>query len=315
MVEEGAVVGHEALEGRVRPVGAPDDAVLVGLDQRPREGRHVVVGRAGQGGDPVGAGELRPALAVAQEGEERLEARMVEAAIGAHVAEMAEGDVDGHGVHGCAQVVEVVDVDEHFEMPAKRREALGEGLHRAHARKGIAALVREVDAHAARAALMQRLEFPVRHVRLDGDDRAIGIADVVEHVHHAGIVGAVDARLREDGPLDAAERVMQRPVVVEGGRRRRVATLRRERIALDGPEDVGVAIDRPARQGEGRRHGRGIGTLAGRVGIGGHERRSLLAMERWWSRMRAGAARSTARNPTSGCRSSITFRRRRGRRA
>jgi len=116
-------------------------------------------------------------------------------------------------------------------------------------------------------------------------------------------------------PLDAAERVMQRPVVVEGGRRRRVATLRRERIALDGPEDVGVAIDRPARQGEGRRHGRGIGTLAGRVGIGGHERRSLLAMGRWWGRMRAGAARGTARNPTSGCRSSIMFRRRRGRRA
>ena len=71
----------------MRPIGAPDDAVGVGCDQRLRKRDHVgVVGAAGRGA--VGAGNLDIGLATADEIKEVGEAGLLEAEFGLRTTKM-----------------------------------------------------------------------------------------------------------------------------------------------------------------------------------------------------------------------------------
>ena len=70
-----------------------------------------------------------------------------------------------------------------------------------------------------------------------------------ERVEDEGVVGAVDARLDEDGAADAVG-VHQPGIVGKRRRDRRVVALRRQRIARGRSEDVNVRVAGPFRQAE-----------------------------------------------------------------
>ena len=210
---------------------------------------------------------------------------MVDAIVGFHVPQVADRNVDGHAVHGAAQILELVHVDQDFQVPAEILDALGEAAHRRDAVERHAALVADVDAGAAHTPGMECLELGVGDVLVDGGDGHELAVHPVDGVQHARIVGAVDAGLGQHGTPDPAQGPVQGEEGLEARVGWRVAARGRQRVLAVGAEDMGVTIDGVRRQFELRGRRIGVGSQARRVFVFGHRwiPSSFNKIRRWRS--------------------------------
>ena len=68
-------------------------------------------------------------MTITKQIEEFLKSRMLERVICLHIPQMTKRDVDRHPVHRRAQVIEFMDMDQDFQVPAHISDTLGEFLH------------------------------------------------------------------------------------------------------------------------------------------------------------------------------------------
>ena len=101
------------------------------------------------------------------------------------------------------------------DMPAERRDAADHPVEDVHVR-GAAKVPHEVEAHAAHAARMQRLQRPLLEGVVDDGDAARRLRRGGDGVEHGGIVGAVAARLHDHGAAEAQVRVQRRQRLLGG---------------------------------------------------------------------------------------------------
>ena len=225
----------------VRPIGAPDDALGVRVDQRPRDAvgfLERVVARC----DPVRRGHLDPAASAAQRAQQLGHARLVRAAVGPGQPHVVDDDGHGRRVDRVGECGDAVEMDEELHVPAERRDQRRGAVERGAHRGGIALPdAREVDAHAARAARIEVAHVVGRRARLQADDRPRAIAQRRDGVERAAVVVAVDARLDDDDARDA-ERVRHREVARQRRLARRVAVPHDRRVPVGRPEHVHVAV-------------------------------------------------------------------------
>ena len=199
-VEQIAVVGH-VRDVRVRPVGTPQHAVGSGLDQRPGERHHVVIRRTA-GAEPLGAGELDPAAVVAEQHEERAERRLVEAAADRDAPHVVEDVRHREAGEHLGVIDEIGGIDVQHKVPAEP----GDALHHRPEALGLgrpAEMLDEVEASAPDAGVVELAELVVAERLVDHRHAGIATASVAESVEHRRVVGAVAARLHENGVLQA----------------------------------------------------------------------------------------------------------------
>ena len=90
-------------------------------------------------------------------------------------------------------------------MPSERPNALNDMVEHVHVRHA-AEMLDEVEADAPDSAVVQRGVVRLGEGRIDDRDPAIAAAAGRDGVEHRAIVGAVAARLNDDGPFDAQDR-------------------------------------------------------------------------------------------------------------
>jgi hypothetical protein len=109
----------------------------------------------------------------------------------------------------------------------------------------------EVEAHAANAGGVQRLQLRIADAALHGGNAARSSACGAQRIDDGGIVRAMTCRLH-DHVAREAEMIAQRKQLVLRGVARRVLALRRERKGVAGAEHVAVRIHRAFGQFEAR---------------------------------------------------------------
>ena len=140
----------------------------------------------------------------------------------------------------------LADVDMELDVPTEAGDAAGE---RVEGRQGQAAPVLAIDANAADAGAIEDVQARVGEIGGNDGDGAETLRVAREGVEDEGVVGAVDARLDEDGAADAIG-VHQPGIVGKRRGNRRVVALRRQRIARGRAEDMDMGIAGPLRQAE-----------------------------------------------------------------
>ena len=104
----------------------------------------------------------------------------------------------------------------------------------------------EIEAHAAHAGVMHRLQFGVADAALDGGDAARSAAGMDERIDHGAVVGAVAGGLHHD-VAGEAEMVAQRVELLLRRIAGRVFALRRERKFGARAEHMAVRVHRACR--------------------------------------------------------------------
>ena len=105
----------------------------------------------------------------------------------------------------------------------------------------------EVEAHAAHAGRVHRLQLVVCDAAAHGRDSARLAVRMRQRIHHRAVVGAVAGGLHDDIAREA-EVVAQREQLLLAGVARRVLALRREGELRAGAEHVAVRVDGTGRQ-------------------------------------------------------------------
>ncbi|MGY4607675.1 hypothetical protein ACVW16_006087 [Bradyrhizobium sp. USDA 4474] len=127
-------------------------------------------------------------------------------------------------------------------MPAAGRHALDRSGEAGAADIGIVdAVGRQIDADAAKAVRMHRVELGFRGVVVDHGHAARGGAAGLDAEQAGGIVGSVDARRDDHHALDM-QRLVQRRHLFRTRRSRRIDAPREERKLFDIAMDVRMAI-------------------------------------------------------------------------
>ena len=150
-----------------------------------------------------------------------------------------------------AQRVDQVEIGEHLNMPAKRRDSRGSPAQRVCRTSGRAgSRGHEIQAHAAHPESVHGFELGVGRRRVDDRDAAGHVAKPPERIDRACVVRAVGTRM-DDHDTRNAEPAMQRRQVLHRSVARGIAPTRRERVAGGRAEDMRVAVACAGGHGEG----------------------------------------------------------------
>ena len=225
----------------MRPVGAPDDAVGIGRDQRLGERDAVGIIRAELRG-AVGAGNLHIGLARLDELHEIGKAGLLDAERGLRAAEMIEHDRHRRGHDQILDRRDHRHVGIDLHVPAARLHAL-DGIR--EPRPGDIRIVDaagcEIEADAANAGLAHQVEIALRRLVVDHGDAARG-RSARRHAEQRGrVVGAVD-RGRDDHHALHVQRLVQRGHFLRRGQFGRIDAAGEEREFRRVGMDMGVAI-------------------------------------------------------------------------
>ena len=251
-----AVVRHVAHVG-VREVGAPEDALRRGGDERLRE-RDGVRERRAVGRDALAAAYLHPRVRTLHQAQQFAERRLVEAVARLHPRHVVDHERHGQPEQHRRELDDVLGVQVDDEMPAHLPDALGHALHDLRLRHALQ-VADEVEAHGADAALVVAAQLGVADVRLDDARATVRPARPRDGVERGVHVDAVAARVDDDGAGDA-EVVVERlqRLLRRVGRRVGPVGVVRERVP--GAEDMAVRVARVRRQPDVRFFGVGVGS-------------------------------------------------------
>ena len=222
----GRLLARRCHRVRMRPVGAPDDAVGIRGDQRRASGDAVgIIGR--EFGGAIGAGDLHIGLARPHQLHQVGEARLLRTEFRLGAAEMVEHDRHGRGGD------EVLDRGDHRRGSCTSGRAscglhaLDRRLEALPADVGIAdAAGRQIEPDAAHAGLAHGVEIALRRLVVDDGDAARVGAARLHAVQRRGIVGAVDAR-RDDHHALHVQRLVERRHLLGQRQLRRIDAPRR----------------------------------------------------------------------------------------
>ena len=134
-----------------------------------------------------------------------------------------------------------------------------------------AEMLDEVEADAPDSTVVQSGVVCLGEGRIDDRDAAVASAARLDGVEHGAIVGAMAARLNDDGPFDAEDRVQRRERLFRRIRRR-IGPIRRVRECRARAEDMAMGVTRVRRHSESRCSRVRIGRVARRHRFSADER-------------------------------------------
>ena len=135
-------------------------------------------------------------------------------------------------------------------MPSERSDALNDMVEHAHVRPA-AEMLDEVEANAPDSTVVQSGVVCLRERRIEDCDAAVAAVAGLDGVEHGAIVGPVAARLNDDRPFDAKDR-LQRCERLFRCIRRRVGPIGRVRECRTRAEDVAMRVTRVQWHSESR---------------------------------------------------------------
>src|ERR1700722_15347127 len=215
-IGELAVVGHLArLVVRMRPVGAPDDALRRVGGERARERQGLFV-RMRVLGDAVAAGEFDPDIAAVEQAQQPPKRAAVQAFGDIDAPHM----VDHHRRLDRGDEIVVIDearaADVIGDMPAVRRDLLDDRPHLVARPRRAAVGKIPMQPHATHAGVVEPFHLGVRRRRLEQRDAAIAILTGFEQVDKHPVVAAVRRRLHEHAALETQEFVQPEQIFLGG---------------------------------------------------------------------------------------------------
>jgi hypothetical protein len=233
----------------VRPVGAPDDPVGIGRDQRLGQRDHIgVIGRKFR--DPIGAGNFHVGLARAHQLQQFCKARLGHAELALGAAEMVEYHRHRRGGDEILDGGDHRQAGEHLDVPVAALDAVDRGLKALAPGIGIVdAAGRKVNPNAAEAGRVHGVEIAFGRLVVDYGDPARGRAARLDAEQRGGVVRSIDARRDNNHALDV-QRLMQRRHLLGRGWFRRIDAPGEEREFLRIAVNVGVAVGSAGRDVE-----------------------------------------------------------------
>ena len=192
-------------------------------------------------------------MAVAGKAQQRLERRIVDAALGRNVQHVVDDDRHlGGDVAQCAgDLGQDAPLAPHLHHPVQRAHRRPECLEHVEADAahvaGAAGGREQVEAQPAHAAAVPIRQRVGGDARVRDGDAAQPIGPARERIEHDAVVVAVRVALHHDA-MREAEVVEQRDVVFRRRRRWRVAAPLREGKFLRRPEHVGMRIPRAGQE-------------------------------------------------------------------
>src|SRR3984957_3569531 len=206
-IGELAVVGHLALlVVRMRPVGAPDDALGRVRGESARERQGFFVGMR-VFGDAVAAGQFDPDIAAVEQTQQPPKRRAVQTFGDIDTPHM----VDHHRRFDRGDKIVVIDqaaaADVIGDVPAVGRDLLDDLAHVVARPRRAAVGKIPMQPHAAHAGVVEPLHLVIRRGRLQQRYAAIVALAGFEQIDQDAIIAAVRRRLHEHAALETQELV------------------------------------------------------------------------------------------------------------
>ncbi len=230
-------------------------------------------GRRAAGGEPFGAGDLHPAALVGHEAQQRLERLLVEPGGGVdacHVVDHVRARASRRAGRRSREGPWRRSAARCANRTATTRSTMRQNTSSSGAPPRWATKLKRVP---RTPAIVERGDVGVGERLVDHRHAGVATRPADERVDHGRVVGAVAARLHEDGARQT-ETLLQNLEVVDAGVGRRVGAIGGERERVARPEDVAVRVARAWRRREGG------GRRAARDAAGG-----------WWPRSTGSAPR------------------------
>lgn len=219
------------------PVGAPEDAVGVGLVEGGDHGG----GGLGLAGGEEAVGDLDVGFAGGEETEEGVEAGLEEAEIREGAGDMIDADRDGGAGEKVFESGDDFEAGEELEVPAEAGNTVEEAFDGTAGGFGAGGSRAEIETGATEAGAGELVEGRGGGGVVNDGDAAGGGATGAEAEESGGVVRAVDGGSDDDDAVDAEAAVEGGHLVGEGGGGS-VGAAGEEGEAAGVAEDVGVGV-------------------------------------------------------------------------
>src|SRR5882762_3625064 len=200
-VDQVAVVRHVLADVGMRPVGAPQDPVRRGFDQRAGE-RHRVGERRSFRRHALGAANLDPAVLVVHELEQGLEGLLFQSISRLYPSHVVDHHGNGQFHEQVLELHQVIGIDVKDQVPPKRTNLFSCVSEKRQIRSSPEVL-HKIEAHAADAALVHLLKFPVSIRFIDDRGAAVAAVRARDGIQRDAHVRAMAARVHDDGPFNS----------------------------------------------------------------------------------------------------------------